>query len=509
MTRQEVALLDVREEHAYSQGHPLFAASLPLSQVELQIYDRVPRRDTPIVVYDNGEGFAAKAVARIEALGYRNVKHLRGDLAGWRNAGFELFIDVNSASKAFGELVESRRHTPSLPAPEVKKLLDEKADVVVMDVRRFDEYQTMNIPTGVSVPGAELVLRARTLAPNPKTTIIVNCAGRTRSIIGTQSLVNAALPNPIYALRNGTMGWELEGIPLDHGSSRRFKEVSGQPLAEAQSAARAVSYRAGVKVIDRPALEALALDAARTLYCFDVRTPEEYAKAHIPGFRSAQGGQLVQETDVFAAVRGARIVLADDLGARAHMTGSWLAQMGWEVYVLQGGFDGPLITGDWKPTYADPPSVPLIDVRTLHGRLASGDVTVVDLASSPAYRKGHIPGAWFAIRSWLPNLMARLPGNGDLVFTAMNDALPRFAAAEVTAAGRSVFALDGGTPAWVTAGHTLEEGLARCLCEPVDVYRRPYEGTDSPKAAMQAYLDWEFGLVAQLERDSTHGFYVI
>ena len=40
-------------------------------------------------------------------------------------------------------------------------------------------------------------------------------------------------------------------------------------------------------------------------------------------------------------------------------------------------------------------------------------------------------------------------------------------------------------------------------------YKRPYEGTDNPASAMQAYLDWEYGLVAQLERDGTHGFRVI
>ena len=42
-----------------------------------------------------------------------------------------------------------------------------------------------------------------------------------------------------------------------------------------------------------------------------------------------------------------------------------------------------------------------------------------------------------------------------------------------------------------------------------DRYRRPYEGTDNPREAMQGYLDWEFGLIAQLERDGTHGFRVL
>ena len=208
---REIALLDVREEAPFAEAHPLFAANLPLSRIELEAWTRIPRRDTAIVVYDDGEGLAPRAARRLVELGYTEVALLQGGLAGWREAGGELFRDVNVPSKAFGELVESKRHTPSLSAQEVKALLDAKADVVVLDARRFDEYSTMSIPVGISVPGAELALRVRALAPDPSTRVIVNCAGRTRSIIGTQSLVNFGIPNPVAALRNGTIGWTLAG----------------------------------------------------------------------------------------------------------------------------------------------------------------------------------------------------------------------------------------------------------------------------------------------------------
>ncbi|RZJ58885.1 MAG: rhodanese-related sulfurtransferase, partial [Acidovorax sp.] len=211
LARHEIALLDVREEDPFAQGHPLFAANLPASKIELEAFARIPRRDTFIVVYDDGEGLAEPAARTLQALGYTEVSLLARGLQGWRDAGGELFIDVNVPSKSFGELVEAERHTPSLAAEEVQALIDARADVVVLDARRYDEYHTMNIPTGVSVPGAELVLRAQALAPNPATQIIVNCAGRTRSIIGTQSLVNAGIPNPVAALRNGTIGWLLAG----------------------------------------------------------------------------------------------------------------------------------------------------------------------------------------------------------------------------------------------------------------------------------------------------------
>src|SRR6185312_6494289 len=189
LLRQEIALLDVRHEAVFATGHPLFAANMAADRIAIEAALRLPRKNAPIVLYDDGEGLTAEAAAQLTALGYTNVRVLAGGLQAWRDAGYEVFQDVNSYAKAFGELVEARRHTPSLSADEVASLIADKANIAILDVRRFDEYTTMNIPGSVSVPGAELVLRARSAAPDPDTTIIVNCAGRTRSIIGTQSLI--------------------------------------------------------------------------------------------------------------------------------------------------------------------------------------------------------------------------------------------------------------------------------------------------------------------------------
>jgi rhodanese-related sulfurtransferase len=239
------------------------------------------------------------------------------------------------------------------------------------------------------------VLRAASVAPDPETTIIVNCAGRTRSIIGTQSLINAGVANKVVALRNGTIGWTLARQDLEHGADRR----GGIGLFEgAKANAREVAYRAGVRHLGPEEAGALEAQTRRTLYRFDVRDAEEYAAGHIGGFRHYPGGQLVQEIDIAAPVRGARILLTDNMGVRADMTASWLAQMGWEAYVLDGGYDRALEVG--------PPQV-----------------------------------------------------------------LPK--------------------------------------PDPSHRYRRPYEGTGVDTGAMQAYLDWEYGLVEQLRRDATHGFFVI
>jgi rhodanese-related sulfurtransferase len=508
--RSEIALLDVREEGPFAAAHPLFAASLPLGRLELEIGDRVPRRSTRIVVYDNGEGLNTCAVDRLRALGYSDVSLLEGGLDGWRRAGGEVFRDVNTPSKAFGELVEARRHTPSLDAAEVKALLDAHADVVVLDARRFEEYRTMSIPTALSVPGAELVYRVQAAAPSPSSLVVVNCAGRTRSIIGAQSLVNAGIPNRVAALRNGTIGWTLAGFALEHGQMRSASAVPRDIADRSRVAARQVAERAGVRRVVSRDLAVWADGDVRTTYRFDVRSPDEYARGHLPGFRSTPGGQLVQETDVFAPVRGARIVLWDPEQIRADMTASWLAQMGWDVCVVDdASLNEAREVGPWRPLIPPVPDVPGVEPSELEPERTRGAV-LVDVAPSVEYLRGHIPGAWLVSRTSRDSAMAALPSAAHYIVTSGDGVLASFFAPELAATtGARVSMLTGGTAAWTSSGRALRSDGERLTMSPIDVYKRPYEGTDNSAQAMQAYLDWEYGLVAQLERDGTHGFHVI
>lgn len=510
LARQELALIDVREEAEFAESHPLFAVNIPLSKLELEAYRRIPRRSTPITLYDNGDGRAEQAARRLQQFGYGDVALLAGGLAGWQAGGGELFQDVNTPSKAFGELVESRRHTPSLTAQQVKALIDRHADVVIVDARRFDEYQTMSIPTSTSVPGAELVLRIKALAPDTNTQVIVNCAGRTRSIIGTQSLINAGISNPVAALRNGTIGWGLAGFALESQQQRRYPD-GAENLAQAQQQARRVADAAGVRRIDSETLGLWRQDAARTSYLFDVRSPEEYRAGHLPGSYSAPGGQLVQETDHYASVRGARVVLVDDDGVRANMSASWLAQMGWEVAVVDG-LTAADLTEQGEPAAQLPPPPPADEITPaqLAALLEQEGTVLLDFTTSANYVARHIPGAHWVIRSQLPLALENLPPAKRYVLTCGSSLLARYAVPEVAAlTGKPVQLLAGGTLAWIAENRPLAKGEGQLAAPRIDRYRRPYEGTDNPREAMQAYLDWEFGLVEQLARDATHGFTVL
>lgn len=509
LAKQEIALLDVREEAPHAEGHPLFAANLPSSRIELDAYTKLPRFDVPIVAIDNGEGLAELSAKKLKKMGYQDVGVFSGGLDAWSAAGGELFIDVNVPSKSFGELLEASCHTPSLPAEEVKQLIESGEDVIVIDVRRFDEYQAMSIPTGMNVPGAELVLRISDIAPNPETKIIVNCAGRTRSIIGTQALINAGLPNKVAALRNGTIGWILASQTLDTGKSHQFRETSESGLTIAQTRARAVADNAGVKRASIKNLAQWAEQSGRTTYFFDVRSLAEYEKGHIEGFYCIEGGQLVQETEMYAPTRGARIVVVDDDGARANMSASWLAQMAWDVYVLDDASTKDFSkTGLWNARYAEFSTNKEISVGELISRRdASESIAVLDFSKHASYVKGHIPGAHYVLRSTLESSLANLPKASQYVLTADTPELLQFVAPELAALiDAEVLILTQGTQAWSKAGHALETGETHLASTPIDRYKRPYEGTAFKHETMQAYLDWEYGLIEQLGKDGTHHF---
>jgi rhodanese-related sulfurtransferase len=322
----ELALFDVREEGVFSEaGHAFSANSLPLSRLELLIRPLVPRYATRIVVCDGGdEDLAERAAAKLRAIGYRDAAVMAGGMRAWAAAGFEIFTGVNVPSKAFGELVEHNCGTPHIAAAELKRRVDAGEDLLIVDSRPMAEFRNMSIPGAFDCPGAELVYRVPDKVASPATLVVVNCAGRTRSIIGAQSLRNAGLANPVVALENGTMGWELAGFQPSRGREDALPPPSPAGLAAARRLADDVISRFAIERVGDDALARFQAEAAtRTLYLFDVRSPEEYAAGHLAGARSAPGGQLVQATDVYMAVRNARIVLADDDGVRAPMTAHW------------------------------------------------------------------------------------------------------------------------------------------------------------------------------------------
>ena len=507
----ELALMDMREEGAHSQSHLFYAAPMPLSVLELRAGSLVPRLGTRVVLVDADGRLVDRAAAKLTEMGYTDVACLRGGNAAWEAAGYVLFSGVHVPCKAFGEYVEHHYDTPHIEAEALQAMRDAGDDLVILDSRPMDEYQVMNIPDGIDCPGAELACRVHDLAPDPSTTVIVNCAGRTRSIIGAQSLINAAIPNPVMALKNGTMGWHLAGYELERGQSRMAPTPSEEALGKAQACAQAAAQRFKVPHIDRATLAQWRDEAEqRTLYILDVRDPAEYAAGHPVGVANAPGGQLVQGIDEWCGTLGARVVLVDDTGVRATMTASWLVQMGWDVAVLDGGLDGFEMTTEIPrqgPAGIGQAAENEISPAELVARIDADDVLVVDLAPSRDYDKGHVPGAWWAVRARLADSLPKLAEKSLLVLTSPDAIVARLAAPEASLlTAMPVAVLSGGTAAWQEAGHSLDQGLRNLADERDDTWLKPYDSPGNVEDRMRAYLTWEVDLLQDIDRDGDHRF---
>lgn len=503
----ELALLDVREAGQFGESHLLFATPLPYSRLELDVGTLVPRRSARTVLCDDGAaGVANLAARRLQALGYTDVAVLEGGTRAWEAAGYGLFKGVNVPSKLFGELVEHEYGTPRITVHELARMKEAGEDFLLLDGRPLNEHHKMTIPGSTCVPNAELPLRAPAMAKNPRTKIIVNCAGRTRSILGAQTLINFGVPNPVYALENGTQGWYLADFKLEHGSTRRYAErIDESALPALQASAKRLIARFAIATVAAREVAAWLKEPHRTTYLCDVRTPEEFAAGSLPGAVHSPGGQLIQATDQWVGVRNARIVLLDGgENVRAPVVASWLKQLGWDASVLEGGVKSGLVGN--PATRPALPRLATMSPAELKRALDSGRCTAIDLGGSLSYRKAHIPGSRWSIR---PRLAADTRGARETVVLVSGDAeVAQVAATELLDAGiKDVKLLDGALAAWTAAGYATasspnDPSDRDCLDHLFFVHDR-HAGN---KEAMRQYLAWETGLIAQLDAEDRAAF---
>jgi rhodanese-related sulfurtransferase len=503
----EIALFDVREHGQYGAGHPFFAVPLPYSRFETGLPALAPNPAVRIVLCDGDDGVAACAATRAAALGYANVAVLASGVAAWRQAGYTLYEGVNVPSKTFGEIVETLRHTPRLTAQAVVAMQAAGADFVIVDGRPFAEYTRMNIPGGICCPNGELALRIHDIAPDPGTTIVVNCAGRTRSIIGAQTLIDFGVPNPVFALENGTQGWFLAGLEVERGASLRYPDAAGvRDMDALRRCARRFAEASGAAFVAPDEAHAWLAEAARTTFLFDVRTHEEFAASGLPGFVHAPGGQLIQATDQWAGVKGARFVVLDDEQVRAPVVAGWLRQLGHEAFVLD--CDAAAAVHNWRrPASVQMPLLQTFSVAETVEALRGGAVQVLDLRSSMSYRAGHVAGATWTIRPRVAADAAGADAAKTIVLVADDPGVAALAAIDLKEAGaRDIRSLAGGFEAWRSAGLPVEQSPDRPSdAECIDFLFFTHDRQSNPDAARQ-YLAWETGLLDQLDDQERGAF---
>ena len=497
------ALLDLREKATYERGHIYRATSLPRRLLEFRLPALVPARSTPLVLCDEDGRLAERALPTLGEMGYTDLEILAGGLAVWRADGRPLVQGINVPSKVFGERALHEWKTPQLAPHELHERITRGDDLLIVDARTPEEYARGCLPGAWSVPGGELVFRIGELVRHPETTIVVHCGGRTRSYIGAESLRRMELPNPVLALENGTMGWELAGLTLERGAARWAPAPTARSRAAATRTATRVAREDGIRFVSPDELTALQARRRRdNLHVLDVRTADEYAAGHVAGAVWAPGGQVVQATDEYVAVRAAAIVLVCDGVARSVMTASWLRRMGLpDVAVLAGGLPAWTAAGGAVET-GHPALVPFgwEAARQRAARVGPGDLgpaRIVSVDASDGYAHGHVPGAHWLCRSRLEWTIGTVAPDrqAPIVVTCADGFASTLAGATLGRLGyTAVSVLEGGTRAWVETGRAVESGGTRLADEPDDVVLKPYE---RGRAAMERYLRWEMDLDAE------------
>ncbi|KAF1023634.1 MAG: Thiosulfate sulfurtransferase GlpE [Paracidovorax wautersii] len=506
----EVALLDVREPGQYGEGHPFFSVNVPYSRLEVAVGALVPRRATRLVLLDGGEpgaGLAVRAAARLQGLGYTAVHRLDGGAAAWAESGRALFKGINVPSKTFGELVEHARHTPSIGAAELQRRLAAHEPLLLVDGRTLAEHRKMTIPGAIPIPNGELAARIASVLPDARTPVVVHCAGRTRSIIGAQILIDLGLPNPVYALENGTQGWRLAGFDLEHGSARQVPPTALDAAGPLREAALARAARQAAPRLTAAQAQAWLDDPGRTTYVLDVRSAAEFAHGTLAGARHAPGGQLLQATDLVIGVRAARVLLLDGdgpQGLRAPVIASWLRQLGFEAATVEHGIHAPL-----RVPAPVPPALPALaqiaqDNGVLAARLRTPGHVLLDLRLSLDHRRGHAAGARWTLRPRLDTAVE--PGTRTATLISDDDTIARLAAIDLREQG--VLDLAWTRPADLQAiGHPTDSTPDRPSdLDAIDYLFFVHDRHDGNLDAARRYLEWETGLIAQCQADEIGAF---
>jgi rhodanese-related sulfurtransferase len=503
--KSKFALIDVREAGEYNSSHIADSSLISRRELEFRMDVSVPVKSEHIVVCDDDGRRATLAAATLEGMGFSNVSVLDRGINQWSTEGYPTEWGSNVISKDFGERMEVEHHVPEIEATELHERIQRGDKLVILDTRTPEEYQRFCIPGGRSVPGGELALRVTDITNDldQDTTIIVNCAGRTRSVIGTRVLQRMGLTN-IFGLKNGTSGWLLAGYDLETGADRlELPEPSSEGLAAAEAYAARLAEEDGVRYLDVAAVQAM-LDRRNeeTCYFVDVRTIDEYKQGHIPGFRWFPGGQVVQRSDDVLVVKNCPVIFCCDGKARATFIASWYRQFGFEeVYAVDGGAAAWAASGRNLETSSEDAAPKGLEEARAGAKMlspqelnAAKPASIIFVETSQDFSAGHVPGARWVARGSLELEIAGVAPAKDasIAVTCNNGQNAALAGATLRELGyQNVSVLEGGMAAWRQAGLAVEQGLSGVMRSPTDVV---VSGPDRNFADMMNYLRWETAL---------------
>ena len=501
-SNNEFAVIDPREELFFTRAHLFAATNMPLSRLELLAVKGIPDLSTQIILCDDGEDHSEKASNVLTKLGYTHISILAGGLPAWALMGGAVFSGMNVPSKAFGEVIERDLNTPTISAIELHRKIANGDELLLLDARPEKEHEEYCIPGSICCPSVEMILRCASLISKTDTDVIVHCAGRTRSIIGAQTLIDSGLFKSVHSLCNGTPAWEFEGWETEKGNTNLLP----RPIDNDNVAARNIA----AKIRDRwsiPEIPAGELAGWKnrpgTHYLFDIRDEDEYLAGHIPGTRHIAGGQLLQTTENHIVVQNAHIALIDNDGVRAVTAAMWLRRMGWSNVTTCKIDESSDILEPALSRIQHLPHTGSISIDEAAIALNTGSAIVCDIRKCYEYRREHIEGAGYLNRSDIERDIKSIPSDVDIILISTDHDYAGLIAKDLRKYGRNVQLLDGNIKSWKNLGHPVSSGQDWLISRPVDTYFESdhYDNQQISLREHRAYLNWEIALIDHIEGD--------
>jgi rhodanese-related sulfurtransferase len=102
--------------------------------------------------------------------------------------------------------------TPQITVNEVYKAMNEKADIVLLDVRTPGEYNKGKIEGSINIPVDNISSNVMTSLPDKNKIVYVYCLSGSRSNIVVETMVQLGYTN-VFSMTSGLLMWRSKKYP--------------------------------------------------------------------------------------------------------------------------------------------------------------------------------------------------------------------------------------------------------------------------------------------------------
>lgn len=192
-------IIDVRDALSFNEKHIAGSINIPLGELGQRKNEIPYDQDVYITCGADNCGLSRQGAEILIAYGFLNVMEFRNGVQKWQEAGLPL---VGGMAVSFSYISTAQVHDK----------IEIGEDIMIIDVRNKNEYDTSHIAGAVHYEFEELSRIAEDELPKTKKVIIYDKTGD-RSMLVTEQLVRQGYTE-VESMIGGTLKWEDDGYEL-------------------------------------------------------------------------------------------------------------------------------------------------------------------------------------------------------------------------------------------------------------------------------------------------------